>query len=849
MKFYKFALKNLKRKTSYSFFFGFNFCISLSAIFILSFFQSGIENYIRQNAKQLLTGEISISARRDLSDTEKQILEKNYSNQIIRTSENINTYSMLYKEDSSRLVLIKAVDENFPLFGDVLLGESEETARLANFKDLTKKPILWVYPEILVQLNLKIGDQVSLGQKSFEVREQVVKDVGLGGFGSALAPAVYMSLDQLRETGLVGFGATAWYTRYYDLREDQKLEEIKNSMNDDFSDPALRISSYDNANEQIGRLQNYLGDYLGLVALVSLLLTIVGAYYLFRSHLVEQAKSISLMEINGASSSFLTKVFLFQIVFLSLLSSGFSLVFSGLLSKVWFGSLSLGIDTSKIELQYLNVIYLFLAILGFVLLCMYPFLRQFLKADKTQSLFESKNISWNWKFKDLLMFLPALLFFSFLSFLTAKSVLVAGIFLSVLILSLLATALSFWILYFISRKWKPKSLPLRYSLRFLSRDKFGAISILFAMGLSFLLMILVPQIKDSLEKELLFPKKALLPDLFLFDIQDEQIESLKAVLQENDTQLEYLSPMVRARLSTVNGQAFTKPKNSERAVTREEEREMRFRNRGFNLSYRSELSSSEKIIEGKFYGENYVSLRDEHPAISVEKRFAERLDLNLGDVLSFDIQGVEVTGEIKSIRTVKWTSFQPNFFLQFQPGVLEDAPKTFLAAIGSLDFDKKQLIQQKLVEKLPNVSIVDVEYVVRRILDLFEKMAKAVSLLAMFSFLSGLFLVFVIANSRSKERKKDFLYLKLFGANEALINKMFLTEFMFVFVMASLTSFVINAFVSYFLVSYVFDSELDLNFQYPILVFVLSFVFLVLLSLVASKKRIASEEYTDLMAM
>ena len=78
---------------------------------------------------------------------------------------------------------------------------------------------------------------------------------------------------------------------------------------------------------------------------------------------------------------------------------------------------------------------------------------------------------------------------------------------------------------------------------------------------------------------------------------------------------------------------------------------------------------------------------------------------------------------------------------------------------------------------------------------------------------------------------------------------MFLTEFMFVFVMASLTSFVINAFVSYFLVSYVFDSELDLNFQYPILVFVLSFVFLVLLSLVASKKRIASEEYTDLMAM
>ncbi|MEC9282885.1 MAG: FtsX-like permease family protein [Bdellovibrionota bacterium] len=834
---------------SYSIFFSFNFCISLCAIFILSFFQSGIENYIRQNAKQLLTGELSISARRDLTDSEKELLQKNFSEEILRTSENINTYSMLYKEERSRLVLIKAVDAKFPLFGEVLLGDEQSNAQVADFSALKQKPILWVYPEVLVQLGLKIGDQVKLGKKNFEVKEQIIKDVGLGGFGSALAPAVYMSMDQLQETGLVGFGATAWYTRYLDIRDDDRLEEIKNSLNEMFPDPALRISSFDNANEQIGRLQNYLGDYLGLVALVSLLLTIVGAYYLFRSHLVEQAKSISLMEINGASSSFLTKVFLFQIVFLSTFSSGLSLLISGFLSKVWFGSLSLGIDTSKIELQYLNVVYLFLAILGFVLLCMYPFLHQFLKADKTQSLFESKNISWNWKLKDLLMFLPALLFFSFLSFLTAKSILVAGIFLSVLLLSLLATAFSFWLLYLISRKWTPKNLSLRYSLRFLSRDKFGAISILFAMGLSFLLMILVPQIKDSLERELLFPKKALLPDLFLFDIQDEQIQSLKEVLSENETELEYVSPMVRARLSTVNDKAFTKPKNSEIAVTREEEREMRFRNRGFNLSYRSNLAPSEKIIEGKFYGEDYVSLQDEYPAISVEKRFAERLDLKMGDVLSFDIQGVEIKGQIKSIRTVKWTSFQPNFFLQFQPGVLEDAPKTFLAAIGSLGFDKKQRIQHKIVERLPNISIVDVEYVVRRILDLFEKMAKAVSLLAMFSFLSGLFLVFVISNARSKERKKDFLYLKLFGASESLLSTMFLTEFMFVFSMASLSSFAINAAVSYFLVTYVFDSELRLNFQYPVMVFVFSFVFLVLLSLLASRKRIQSEEFTELMAM
>jgi putative ABC transport system permease protein len=360
-------------------------------------------------------------------------------------------------------------------------------------------------------------------------------------------------------------------------------------------------------------------------------------------------------------------------------------------------------------------------------------------------------------------------------------------------------------------------------------------------------MQLVPQLERSLRKELLFPKNNLLPDLFLFDIQDEQVGPLKDILKEEELTLKFLSPMVRSRLVKVNSVEFEKPLALSGAMTREEEREKRFRNRGFNLSYRESLSSSETLVEGSFPQEVFDPSKQKYPDISIEKRFMERLDLKMGDVLSFDLQGVIFEGKITSVRNVKWTSFQPNFFLLFQRGVLEDAPKTFLAALGDLSKEQKQNIQNKIVKQIPNVSIVDVQSVVLRILDIFEKMAFAISVLALFSFVTGLFMVFVIANTRSKERKKDFLYLRLFGASSKKLIQMFQWEFIFIVSTAFLLSLGFSYLLCYFLVAYVFDAVLEFYWPLPLGLFVLSVLISSMLAYFASRKILTKEEYGELL--
>src|SRR5690606_14089699 len=134
---------------------------------------------------------------------------------------------------------------------------------------------------------------------------------------------------------------------------------------------------------------------------------------------------------------------------------------------------------------------------------------------------------------------------------------------------------------------------------------------------------------------------------------------------------------------------------------------------------RQELSDSETIAKGKPFSP------DGGPQISLEERFAERLNLRIGDELTFDISGIEVAGRVVNLRKVRWTSFQPNFFVQFNEGVLEEAPKTFLAALSGLSTEQKASIQNTIVDRLPNISLIDVSRIIERLSGIIEQMSIA----------------------------------------------------------------------------------------------------------------------------
>lgn len=334
-----------------------------------------------------------------------------------------------------------------------------------------------------------------------------------------------------------------------------------------------------------------------------------------------------------------------------------------------------------------------------------------------------------------------------------------------------------------------------------------------------ILLNVIPQLEAGLQMELEHPEKSKLPSFFIFDIQDDQVLDFKQAVVKNEAQIGQISPMVRGRLILVNGKKFEKVNANKEMFSREEEREARFRNRGFNLSYRSVPTASEEIIEGTAFSGIYDSEKNEVAELSVEVRFADRLGLNLGDILKFEIQSVPILAKIVNLRSVRWTSFSPNFFLQFQPGVLEEAPKTFVASITNIEPNQKNAVQNNLVKLFPNISIVDVARIVKRISSVSHQMSMALQFMAILCVIVGLLVMYSIASHQAHDRKRDINLIKVLGARFNFIRALFVLEFSLLAGMAGAMGIFLSMAISYGISSFLFDGIGTWNPLVPLLSF------------------------------
>jgi putative ABC transport system permease protein len=363
--------------------------------------------------------------------------------------------------------------------------------------------------------------------------------------------------------------------------------------------------------------------------------------------------------------------------------------------------------------------------------------------------------------------LPALLALWGLSIWQAHSLVVGSSFLAALLATAVALVGVAIVLLRVLRSLSnvSKTVSMKFAMKDMAAHSWTSISCFLAIGLGAVLINLVPQVRASLQQELTAPETTNLPSLFMFDIQEPQVDKIRTVTTEQDVELKQLSPMVRARLISVNDEPFDKGKGAGEGLSREEQREMRFRNRGFNLSYRDGLSSSESLFAGELFSGEFVEADQELPYVSVERRFADRLGLKIGDVMEFDVESIAVKGIIRNLRSVRWTTFQPNFFIQFQPGVLELAPKTFIAVTESLSEERKASLQKAIVEAAPNVSMIDVSRLVERITEIISQMSVALFAMAVLCFFAGFVVIYSIAQHQAEKQRWQMGLLKVLGSS------------------------------------------------------------------------------------
>ncbi len=841
MKILFYILREIYQDRFFSFLFVLNLALGLTGFISLNIFKNSLESSINSQSKEILGADLGFSARRPITESELQIVEDLIEVNFKKT-QLIESYSMVANtKGNSRLVEIRAIEKDFPFYGEIKL-ETKGIVDERTFNNLNESPKVWISPELLIQLNLSLGDQLIIGESVFEVDDLVLNDIGIQ-LSTGVAPRIYVSVKQLKKTQLLKLGSVARYSYLFYLPQlsNDQLNDYKDQIFKKMDQSDIRVYSHKDSGQQMSVLVRRLNDFLGLSSLVALFLAGIGAVFLFQSHFRQKIVQVGILISLGLAR---WKAFLYhwiQLLILGFLSSIIATLFS-FFGLPLFHELTQNLLSYSLNINYdlsVSIIALNLVIgtIASSLICLpvlvdifqfkpaLLFINSFHRNKRTHLL---KFISW----------IPLFVLFWILSIFLSYSFWIGSFFTllffsSILLLGLFSLFV-FRILNLILNKWT-KFLSFRWGLRNLVRKNVPSMACFLSIGMGMALLNLVPQLQYSFEQEFVSSENSVRPDLFLFDLQEDQVSDFKQIISEKKgVTINQMSPLIRARLIKVNDELFDKGIGaSGETLSREEEAEMRFRNRGFNLTYRNDLTPHESLTKG--VGFSFPSNEDFFE-ISLEKRFADRLHLKIGDRLSFDIEGVVVEGKVVNFRHVQWSSFQPNFFVLFQSGALEDAPKTYLVTFSTQNKEVKEEIQSAIVRQIPNVSIIDVSRLINTLSYFVNQMSFALQVMSLLCVIIGFMVVFSIANDQANRNRWEVGLLKSLGASYQTIRLQFLIQYGIISLLSSVVGVLIGFGMSYFISWKIFESLWKINLVYPIL----SVVFVIIMTVFIVDQAIKS---------
>lgn len=729
-------------------------CFAINGLMIIDVYRASLSHTLKLQGTKILTADTALSTRRLLNEDEKRIFKENLPPNT-RFAEMTEMFAMVSSDNESRLAMVRFIDDGHPLIGDLMITTEravDPEQKVFNGLELGAQPLAWVAPDLLPLMDVKIGDKLKIGQVTFTIDGTIKKDSSQTFRMGPMAPRIYLHNKYLNNTQLIQFGSTFTNTLYAAL--SAPMDEIKKTIEKKFPDPSVQVTVPADLEQGSLRVLSRLLDYLGLVGLVTLSIGWIGVYYLGRRWLMLEQNTGGLLKCLGFTSREMERLWLLKLTVILTLG----VAAGGIVA--WTGSHFLvplfqeGLpDDFILTWSWRNTLLLILVGpgTGWLLLS-----EAIARAAQTPPLLlignqiGARRPLYTW----FILPIGLLLLGVALTFLQARSWTVTGVFLAslvgsvVLVVAMAAIALT--IVRVVRRR--TNGWIAHTSLSLWLRRPTVAVLLVTVSALTGLLSQLIPHLEKTIVGELSSPTDVERPGLFLFDIQDEQKEPLLSLLQENGLAVFEQSPFIRARIVRVNGQEFERL-DTQSFSTREEEVDARMRNRGVNLTFRDQLGPAEKVIAGRAYDQMGPN------EISVEEGYAERLKIQIGDQVRFDVQGVEVDAKVVSLREVNWDSFQPNFFMQFKAGMIDEAPKTWILTLKRHEKLTPPEIQKLISRPFPNVTSINIAETVNSISELIQKLSSGLNLASRLSLALGLFVFVMILLFQMVSSERDWVQL------------------------------------------------------------------------------------------
>jgi len=718
--------------------------LAVTATTTLRFAADSVRDAIAQQAGQLLAADLVLTS----DDPLDPIWQQRATDAGLRQSSVVLFSSMLQAKDEFSLVNVKAVNQGFPLRGELVLSPAGLPAGQA-----PEIGTVWLEPRLATLMRVKQGDPVQIGDATLTVMGEISRDPNRETGFSGFSPTVLINAADIGKTNAVQVGSRIDYrllmagtpdqVRAFERQWSKQIDATEDKIGE------INLRSASDGNTRLMRPVRLLNDYGQVAGLLTLLLCGLAIALTTRRLVAQQLDSIALVRCLGASRPQLVTAYLQILLCLWAVAVLVGMLLGGLSGYGLLTVLRQGLQGVELPFMWATLltgpvltaaVTALLMLLGFAI----PSLLRLLNVSPLRVL-RSDVVPATWS-GFALTAVAWLALFGFVLLQTGKLALSLSLIIGLAVLLALMFGVIYAVLLGLKRSgWLQDALvrqPVASSVRVLSLS--------LGLGLVGVVLLLRGDLLNRWQQSL--PVGT--PNHFIYGLPSDQTTAFTDALAQRQLTVPPLYPMVRGRLTQINGQ----PLSAEVAEDRTAQREL-------NLTMAKDFANSPIVAGQPFSAPNQVS---------VEQEVAARLGMALGDRVTMSLPEGDIEATIVSLRSVDWDSFQPNFFFIYSPETLQPSSGSYLGSLYIAPEKRAQL--PSLIREFPAVLLIDVDAILAEIRRLLDLLGQALGLLAGLVGVSGLLVLLASLRIMVDERQSEVALLRAFGLSRRQLRRRLLGE-------------------------------------------------------------------------
>ena len=699
--------------------------------------------------------------------------------------------SVVSRDDEITLVSVKAVGDGYPMRGTVKLRRGPPGSPTETVRHAPEPGTAWVAQRILDAQQLDVGDELSLGDTHLTIAAVLAVEPDRGSGFANIAPRVLIRQADVAATGLLGPGSRASYAELI-AGPPEAITTLRADL-----EPTLaageRLQTPAESNRALSRALERADVFLDLAALVAVVLAGVAIALTARQHAESRLDEIALLKTLGAARGLIARLLAWQLAFVGAIGIGLGL---GVAAVTQLGISRLIARAFEIELPATSWLALWpAAATGAILLAgfAWPALAQARATPPARVL--ARSLAEHGSRARLIYAAALISVVALAAAATRDLTLTAWVVAATVGGTALLWGAALLMLAGVERvrqRLGHRAGPgLRLGLAALSRRRNASALQIVAFGIGLTMLFMLVIVRGDLLAGWQADIAADAPNRFLINITRQQQPQVANRLEAAGLEADFY-PLVRGRLTAVDGTAI-----ADDAELAEQAGELT--RRELNLSWIEDLKADNRIVAGQWFDAADTG----QPKMSIDTSVAERLDVDVGDSLTFDITGTPITATIESIREIDWSSLQANFYVLFSPGVLDEFAATYITSLYVPD-DAHGTIAA-LVREFSNISVIDIAAILDQLTTLIDRLSVAIELVFGFTLAAGLVVLLAAMQASRAERLREAALLRALGARSRWLRQATIAECLLIGLCAALMAAVIAQATSIVLAVWVFD--------------------------------------------